>query len=230
MRQLISNLHSIGSLNKHVRIIHSLIVSRESHFLNDPQNGQLVILKEWSTSSIIFTVGRRDRRNNVHKRARGRPKRRQFMKKTIIVYESLYGNTKKIAEAISEGINKVDGVECVVKKTGEIHTDDLCDYDAIILGCPNHNQGPALNLVKFIDRASIVHLSGKIGAAFDTYTGGNKDVAVAKLETKIREKLPGIELISRLSSKATGRKGPLADDEESRALDFGTQFAKRLVD
>ena len=150
------------------------------------------------------------------------------MKKAIIIYESVYGNTKKIAEAICEGINKVEGVDCIVKKTGEIHTDDLCDYDAILLGCPNHSQEPALNLVKFIDRASIVHLKGKIGAAFDTYTGGNKDVAVAKLETKIREKLPGIELIDNLSAKVTGRKGPLVDDEESRALDFGTRFAKRL--
>ena len=152
------------------------------------------------------------------------------MKKAIIVYESVYGNTKKIAEAISEGINKVEGVECLIKKTGEIHTDSLCDYDAILLGCPNHNQEPALNLVKFIYRASIVHLSGKIGAAFDTYTGGNKDVAVAKLETKIREKLPGINLVSGLSVKVTGRKGPLADDEEAKALDFGTQFAMKLVE
>ena len=152
------------------------------------------------------------------------------MKKVIIVYESVYGNTKKIAEAISEGINNIEGVECVVKKTGEIHTDDLCNYDAILFGCPNHNQGPALNLVKFIDRAAIVHLKAKIGAAFDTYTGGNKDVAVTKLETKIQEKLPGVSLEGKLSAKVTGRKGPLADDEESRALDFGTQFAKRLAD
>jgi flavodoxin len=151
------------------------------------------------------------------------------MKKAIIVYESLYGNTKKIAEAICEGINKIEGVDCLIKKTGEIHTDDLCDYDAIILGCPNHNQGPALNLVKFIDRASIVHLSGKIGVAFDTYTGGNKDVAVVKLELKIREKLPGIELLSSLSAKVTGRKGPLADDEESRAQEFGREFGQKLM-
>ena len=152
------------------------------------------------------------------------------MKRAIIVYESVYGNTKKIAEAISKGINSTDGVDCVVKKTGEIHTDDLCDYDAILLGCPNHNQEPALNLVKFIDRASIVHLSEKIGAVFDTYTGGNKDVAVAKLEAKMHQKLPGIEVVGRLSAKVTGRKGPLADDEETKALDFGTDFAKKLLE
>ena len=152
------------------------------------------------------------------------------MKKAIIVYESLYGNTKKIAEAICEGINNVEGVDCVVKKTGEIHTDDLCDYDAIIFGGPNHNQEPARNLVKFIDRAAIVHLKAKTGAAFDTYTGGNKDVAVTKLEAKIGEKIPGIELLGRLSAKVTGRKGPLDEEEEARAVEFGSQFAKHLTE
>ncbi|MFW9792902.1 MAG: flavodoxin family protein [Candidatus Thorarchaeota archaeon] len=151
------------------------------------------------------------------------------MKTAIIVYESVYGNTKKIAEAIRNGMNTVENIECVIKKTGEIHTDDLCDYDAIIFGCPNHNQGPALNLVRFIDRAAIVHLKAKIGAAFDTYTGGNKDVAVSKLEAKIQEKIPGISLEGRLSAKVTGRKGPLADDEEVRAHDFGIEFGQKLV-
>lgn len=150
------------------------------------------------------------------------------MKKVIIIYESVYGNTKQIAEAISKGINEHAELESIVKKTGEIHTDDLCNYDAILFGCPNHNQEPALNLLKFIDRASIVHLEGKIGAVFDTYTGGNKNVAAKKLETKVREKMLGIELIGRLSSKVTGRKGPLADDEEQKALEFGIQFGRKL--
>ena len=151
------------------------------------------------------------------------------MKTAIIVYESVYGNTKKIAEAISQGISSVEGVECIVKKTGEIHTDDLCDYDAILFGGPNHNQGPALNLIKFIDRAAIVHLKAKVGAAFDTYTGGNKNIAVKKLETKILDKIPGVSLSEGFSAKVTGRKGPLADDEESRAHEFGVEFGKKII-
>ena len=152
------------------------------------------------------------------------------MKQVIIVYESVYGNTARIADGIGRGINSVEGVECLIKKTGEIHTDELCDFDAILLGCPNHNQEPALNLVRFIDRATIVHLKAKIGVAFDTYTGGNKDVAVAKLETIIQEKLPGISLEGRFSAKVTGRKGPLADDEESRAQEFGKGFGQKLIE
>jgi flavodoxin len=152
------------------------------------------------------------------------------MKKAIIVYESVYGNTKKIAEAICKGINEHHEIEASVKKTGEIHTDDLCGFDAILFGCPNHNQEPARNLRIFIDRASIVHLEEKLGAAFDTYTGGNQDVAVKKLEAKIREKMPGIKLVGHLSSKVTGRKGPLADNEELKAFEFGRQFGSRLLE
>jgi len=47
------------------------------------------------------------------------------MKKAIIVYESLYGNTKRVAQAIKDGMEQVGNVECSIKKTGEIHTNDL---------------------------------------------------------------------------------------------------------
>ncbi len=151
------------------------------------------------------------------------------MFKTIVVYESVYGNTKLIAEEIGKGISNSGDTEVRVVKPSEIHTDQLLAYDAILLGCPNHNQKPANNLVKFIERASIVHPKCKIGAAFDTYTGGNRGVALNKLEKIIEDKLPGIECVmSGLSCKVEGRKGPLADGERERAFEFGVSLAKKL--
>ncbi|TFG12974.1 hypothetical protein EU537_07545 [Candidatus Thorarchaeota archaeon] len=151
------------------------------------------------------------------------------MFKTIIVYESVYGNTKHIAEEIGKGVDTPGNIQVEVVKPSEIHTDQLLDYDAILLGCPNHNQKPANNLVKFIERASIVHPECKIGAAFDTYTGGNKGVALNKLEKIIKDKLPGIEFVmSGLSCKVEGRKGPLAEGEKEQAFEFGVRFAKKL--
>ncbi|MCK5152032.1 MAG: FprA family A-type flavoprotein [Candidatus Thorarchaeota archaeon] len=153
------------------------------------------------------------------------------MKRAIIVYESVYGNTKKVAEAIAEGIQQLEGVECRVVKTGEIHTDEICDYDAILFGCPNHNQEPALNMIKFLERASIVHVKGKIGGIFDTYTGGNKGVALTKLRTIVNEKFPGIEFLGDgFSAKVEGRKGPLAENEVKVAWDFGKEISKKLVE
>ena len=152
------------------------------------------------------------------------------LKKAIIVYESLYGNTEQIAIAIAEGIQQSGDIECIVTKPSGIHTDELSKYDAILLGCPNHNQEPALNMIKFIDRAHIVPLEGKIGAAFDTYTGGNKGIAVGKLEAIIRERLVGIELVvDGLSAKVDGRKGPLSDGEIGLAQELGREIGNKLV-
>ncbi|MCK5302118.1 MAG: flavodoxin domain-containing protein [Candidatus Thorarchaeota archaeon] len=156
--------------------------------------------------------------------------RREWMKKAVIVYESLYGNTKRVAQAIKDGMEQVGDIECSIKKTSDIHTNDLLGYDAILFGGPNHNQGPARNILKFIDRAAIVDLNGKIGAAFDTYTGGNIGIAVAKLETIIREKLSGMKLVvDGFSALVEDRRGPLADKEIPRATEFGALVGRKLL-
>ena len=152
------------------------------------------------------------------------------MKKAIIVYESLYGNTKRVAQAIKDGMEQAGDIECSIKKTSEIHTNNLLGYDAILFGCPNHNQEPARNILKFIDRAAIIDLNGKIGAAFDTYTGGNSGIAVTKLEAIIREKLSGMELtIDGFSALVEDRRGPLANEEIPRATEFGALVGRKLL-
>lgn len=152
------------------------------------------------------------------------------MKRVVIIYESIYGNTKRLAETISEGIQSAGHINCLLKKTSDIHTDELSEYDGILLGAPNHNQEPARNIVRYIDRAAIVGIKGKIGAAFDTYTGGNKGIAVSKLENLLKEKLPGIELVMEgLSALVEDRKGPLAEEEFVKAHEFGYQFGQRLI-
>lgn len=154
------------------------------------------------------------------------------MKKAIVVYESVYGNTKKVAEAIAEGITESGEVDCLIAKTSEIHhTDDLAEYDAIIFGSPNHNQEPARNMLKFIERAGIVDLNEKMGAAFDTYIGGNKGIAVSKLEKIVREKMSCVTfVIDGFSALVNDRKGPVADGELERARDFGVRTGKIILE
>jgi flavorubredoxin len=140
------------------------------------------------------------------------------MKKAIIVFESKYGNTKRLAELIIEGMEQTGDIECALKSISDIHTTDLCDYDVILFGCPNHSQAPSRGI-----------LDKQVGAAFDTYTGGNKGVALKQLEKKIRDALPGVQLIAEgLSAKVSARTGPLSEDELSRAYEFGVQIAKEI--
>ncbi|UCE09497.1 MAG: flavodoxin domain-containing protein [Candidatus Thorarchaeota archaeon] len=151
------------------------------------------------------------------------------MKQAIIVYESKYGNTKRIAEAIGQGIRASGEIECVVVATGEIHTGDLSEYDAVLFGCPNHNQAPSRGMLAFIGRASIVDLDGKLTTVFDTYMGRNKGVAMAKLEAEVREKLSGLRLLEDgFSAKVKNRDGPLEETEIPQAIEFGKAVAQRI--
>jgi flavorubredoxin len=156
--------------------------------------------------------------------------RRGLMTKAIIIYESIYGNTKKVAEAIAEGIRDSGAIDCTLAKTGEVHhTDDLAKYDAVVFGTPNHNQEPSRNMLKFIERASIVDLDAKIGVVFDTYTGGNKGIAVKKLEQVVSQKMSCITfVIDGFSAQVEDRKGPLAEGELDRAIEFGKAVAAKI--
>lgn len=152
------------------------------------------------------------------------------MKRAVVIYESKYGNTKRIAEAIVEGIRQAGDIECKLLVPAEAQPDELAHYDAILFGCPNHMQEPSRGVVGFIDRAASVDLRGKVSAAFDTYMGANKGVAVTKLQRKIREKLRGLKLVPEgFSAEVKSRTGPLVDGETQRAQQFGVSVGRIIL-
>ena len=51
------------------------------------------------------------------------------MAKAIIVYESKYGNTKLVAEAIAQGMNQVSGTEAVLTEVDKV---DLAQIDNLM--------------------------------------------------------------------------------------------------
>jgi NAD(P)H dehydrogenase (quinone) len=97
--------------------------------------------------------------------------------KTIIVYESKYSNTKLVAEAIAEGMSEIEGVETVVKKLKDVDPNKITDYDAILIGSPNHYGGPTKGVKGFIERLGKLHLEGKLYAVFDTYLGKTVNIS-----------------------------------------------------
>lgn len=58
------------------------------------------------------------------------------MKKIPVVYWSGTGNTKIMAEAVAEAVNK-DGNEALLYSVGETTAADIAQYDAIAFGCPS---------------------------------------------------------------------------------------------
>ena len=153
------------------------------------------------------------------------------MAKVFVVYDSKYGNTKLTAENILEGIREVGGIETAIGYVKEIEIGKVADYDAIVLGAPNHMGRPSRTMKKFIDRLAELDLKAKNVAVFGTYSGRERPVdrAVKKLEKMVEKKLPNLSLISPgLSIRVNGIPGPLVEGELPKCVGFGKKIATQL--
>ena len=88
----------------------------------------------------------------------------------LILYFSKGGNTRKLAEAIAEGVEKVEGVSAVLKNTDEVTKEDFVDSLGIIAGSPVYFGLMAAELKQVFDKFVGVRrtMEDKIGAAFAT--------------------------------------------------------------
>ena len=59
--------------------------------------------------------------------------------KAVVVYESMYGNTHLIADAIADGL-RVHG-ETIVVPVGDADAGAIADADVIVVGGPTHAHG-----------------------------------------------------------------------------------------
>jgi len=101
------------------------------------------------------------------------------MAKVLIVYHSLGGNTKKMAEAVAEGARSTPGTEVTVKTGLEATIDDLLTCDAIALGSPDYFSYMAGGLKDFLDRTyypSQDKIAGKPAAAFGSAGGPAENI------------------------------------------------------
>lgn len=153
------------------------------------------------------------------------------MAKVFVIYDTKYGNTKLAAENILVGIKEFEGIETAIGYLKEIDIGKVTDYDAIVLGAPNHMARPSRTMKKFVDRLAGLNLKAKNVAIFGTYSGRVRivDRAVRKLEKMVEKKLPNLTLISpSLSIRVKGVTGPLAEGELPKCVDFGKKIAGQL--
>ncbi len=86
--------------------------------------------------------------------------------KTLIIYDSLYGNTKLIALTIAEALEEFGQTK--VMKVDEEDVPFLEDFDLIILGAPTQNRKPTENLNQFLDDLIKILTPKIFTACFDT--------------------------------------------------------------
>jgi len=84
------------------------------------------------------------------------------MVKRLVIFDSLYGNTQKVAEAIGETV----GAKVVSVK--ETNPDTLKDFELLVFGSPTHGGQAKPEAGSFLKRIPADGLKGLRVAAFDT--------------------------------------------------------------
>ena len=145
--------------------------------------------------------------------------------KALIVYDSVYGNTEKIARAIAGAITG----EVKVLRAGEVNLSELESIDLLVVGSPTQGGKPTKAIQEFLSKIPANTLKNVSVASFDTrmtmiiarlfsYAAGS----IAK-SLKIQGGHPAAPPEGFI---VNGREGPLKDGELERAA----SWAKGIVE
>ena len=86
--------------------------------------------------------------------------------KTLIIYDSRFGNTEKIARAIGEAITLLGEVKVV--KVGDANPSELSSIDFLVVGSPTHAGGATRAVKEFLRKIPANALENVRVASFDT--------------------------------------------------------------
>ena len=144
--------------------------------------------------------------------------------KTLVVYDSLYGNTEQIAKAIGDAV----GGEVTVSSVGEAKPSELSTSELLFVGSPTHGGRASPAMREFLDKVQALALEGTNVAAFDTRLStrwvGIFGFAAGRI-AKSLEKRGGTLVLSPEAFYVKGTKGPLKEGELERAA----AWAKEIV-
>lgn len=109
------------------------------------------------------------------------------MAKVLIAYFSKSGNTKKMAEAVAEGVASLGDVDVEIKKVRATTIDDLRAADGIIIGSPTYFGVMADEVKALMDKSIRCYgkLVGKVGGGFSSsgmIGGGNETTILSILQ------------------------------------------------
>ena len=143
------------------------------------------------------------------------------MARVLIVYFSKTGNTKAMAEAVTEGAKEA-GAEVMVKTPEEAKPSELLDADVVVLGSPAYFGSIAWPLKKFIDESIEVYgrLRGKRGGCFSS--GGTSRDA----ERTVTALTWALEIHGMKVEKGIAIAGSPSDEERKRLREYGRKLAR----
>lgn len=132
------------------------------------------------------------------------------MTRVLVLYHSMYGHIETMAQAVAEGVTRVEGAEVTIKRVPETMPEDafkaaggktgqdagiakpgeLADYDAIIFGVPTRFGNMSGQMRNFLDQTGGLWakgaLAGKVASVFaSTGTGGGQEMTITSTWTTL---------------------------------------------
>ena len=149
------------------------------------------------------------------------PQSRRFL--TLVIYDSEFGNTLKIAQAIGEAIASQ------VIQVDKANPADLSTADLLIVGSPTHGGWFTEGIRDLLE--TLPDLDGLNVAAFDTRTASiwNRLLPFGYAAPRIAQRLEalgGNPLAPPEGFVVLGIKGPLKDGELERAASWAKEIAR----
>lgn len=155
--------------------------------------------------------------------------------KGIVVYDTSYGNTKKIAETIAETLKESE-VEVDLFYVKDVKKLIEKDYDFFVLGSPTKFGTMSFAIRGFLGKVKKEQWTSKPFAAFDTENPENIEKArvekkewsaAEKISEKLRDKKMN-QMLPVLKALVLGWKGPLKEGEIERTKDYARELATKL--
>ena len=155
--------------------------------------------------------------------------------KAVVIYDSVFGNTEKVAQAIGAGLGSPE--EVAVRRVSDARPEQLTGLDVLVVGSPTRAFRPMPTVNAFIKGLPANALQGIRTAAFDTrisaedtnsallrFLAGRFGWAAAKIARGLAQK-GGRQAVAPEGFFVLGSEGPLRDGELERAA----EWARRIV-
>ncbi len=149
----------------------------------------------------------------------------------LVLYFSKGGNTRKLAQAILEGVDRVEGITGVLKNTDEVSKEDFLNAGGVIAGSPVYFGTMAAELKSVLDKfiSTRKKMESKVGAAFTTsadMSGGKETTMMSIIQAFL---IYGM-IISGDPFSATGHYGTSCVGEpDEKTIENGKMHGERVA-
>lgn len=141
----------------------------------------------------------------------------------LVVFDSQYGNTKRVAEAIAAGVGDATTISVTRCDPGSLQA------ELLVVGGPINGWRPTARMQEFLAGFGVGQLAGMRAAAFDTrvrmFIHGD---AAGKISQSLER--AGATIVARPRGfTVKGTEGPLLDGELEAATAWGRSIAAEVA-